>query len=1196
MYFDRQLWSFTRGHRAKLALGVFVGLAALAAGLARLALFGWLVALVLRGEAWQALILPAALALGAIALRAVLERLRARLAHESTAAVQLALRAALYDRVVALGPAHFSGVRTGDVTVTLIDGVTQLETFFGRYVPQLFVSALAPLLILAFGWWLDPAIALILLAAALAALGLPALLHWHESDAARARSLAHRAYAADFLDALQGLATLKAFGQSAAHARLLAERTWTLTRATMRVLAMSTATRGVTDASIAIGTALAFVVGASRVADGALPLSSLVVLLLVGTELFRPMRELRELLHAGMLGQAAAIGIKELLDAQPPVVDAGVPAGRPLAPRLAFAGVHFRYPDRAAPAHRGLDFAVEPGERLAIVGPSGAGKTSIVRLLLRFHDPEAGRVTLDGVDIRSLDLATLRRHFAVVSQDCYLFHGSVAENLRVAKPEASAEELRRAAAAANALGFIEALPHGFDTLIGERGVRLSGGQRQRLAIARALLRDTPILILDEALSSVDAENEALVQEAIDRLMRGRTTLVIAHRLSSIRTADRILVLEDGRAVETGTHAALMAAGGAYHALMAEQAAAMRDRLAIAPLAADTGAVAAADVPTGARARDDAQRREAEPAASPGWGVVLRDLLAWVAPLRLAFAGTLLLGLARVAAFIAVPVLGALVLRALVRGEDHGAYAWALCVVAPLAGLLHWFESWLAHDFAYRLLAQMRLALYRKLDALAPAYLLRRRSGDLVATATQDIETVEYFFAHTVAPACVAVLVPLVALGWIASAHWLVALALLPALAVAALHPFRARARVDALGAEARAAMGELNALTVDTVQGLGEVLAFQQERPRRTLFLAAVERYHARRMPLLGDLAAEQAFIDAMVGLGGLSIVLAGAALAAAGALPAAQIPLLALVGMAAFLPVSEIAQVSRQLADTYGATARLRAIHAETPAVADPAAPRTLPPGGAGTIALRDVRFAYPGSREEVLRGVDLDIEAGRTLALVGPSGAGKSTLAQLLLRFFDPMQGRIELDGIDLRELGLDALRRRIALVSQDTYLFNGTLAENIRLARPEASDVEVARAVDRAALGTFVAGLPDGLATRVGERGVQLSGGQRQRVAIARAFLKDADILVLDEATSHLDAASERQVHAALEALSRGRTTLVIAHRLSSLRSADRVAVLVEGRVAELGTHDALVDAGGIYARLVAHQLRGVAPAAP
>src|SRR5205807_684477 len=353
---------------------------------------------------------------------------------------------------------------------------------------------------------------------------------------------------------------------------------------TMRVLSTSVLTRGITDCGIAIGAAAALALGVSRVSNGVMTIEALLIVLMAGTEVFRPLRDLRGVLHQGMVGQSAAAGIQALLAAEP-LVPPGPRASRPhdaagpsttaqeaavpamLAPTIAFEEVHFAYPGGRRAAHDGLSFTVAAGEKIGIVGPSGAGKSSIARLLLRLFDPQSGVVRVGGQDVRTIDPDALRREIAVVHQDTYLFHGTVEDNLRLGKPDASDDEIEAAARDANAHDFILQLPYGYQTILGERGVNLSGGQRQRLAIARALLRDSPILILDEALSSVDAENEALIQRGLDRLAQGRTTLVLAHRLSSVIGADRILVLDHGHIVETGRHAELIRRDGPYRRLM-----------------------------------------------------------------------------------------------------------------------------------------------------------------------------------------------------------------------------------------------------------------------------------------------------------------------------------------------------------------------------------------------------------------------------------------------------------------------------------------------------------------------------------------------------------------------------------------------------------------------------------------------------
>jgi ATP-binding cassette, subfamily C, bacterial CydCD len=1191
VYLDPRLWALTRGVRLRIAATMLVGLVTVGAGIARLALLGWLLSRVIARDPLSALVAPALLTLAAIVLRGVLEYARTMVAHRTAARVQAELRRRLYDRVTALGPAHFTQSRTGDVILSLVEGVQQLEVYFGQYLPQLGVAALSPVLIFAFVAFVDLPIALVLLVAALVTLVAPAA--WHRRDRARseARQTAYSAFGAEFLDSVQGLATLKAFGQSRARAALLQDRSHKLFESTMGVLLTSTLGRGITDTGIAVGAAVALGWGAYRVHAGQMELGALLIILMLGVEVFRPMRELRILLHQGMLGVSAAEGIFKILGAQPTVGerDARGLDAAPLSPTVSFEHVKFAYPGGRRPAHDGLSFEVKAGERVGIVGPSGSGKSTVAKLLLRFYDPQAGRILVGGHDLRLLSLDQLRSQLAVVNQDTYLFHGTVEQNLRMGKPGATAAELEAAARAANAAEFIARLPEGYQTVVGERGVKLSGGQRQRIAIARALLRDAPILILDEALSSVDAESEAVIQEALDRLMEGRTTLIFAHRLSSVIGADRIVVLEDGRVVEGGSHTALMAQGGAYYRLMAAQS---RDGAATVEL---TARPPAAD---GERADESLTAAGAEPtdailrAEGMGWPKLLRVLGGLIAGYRGTLAVTFLLGVARVVALIGVGVLSALVVRAVKGDAPFGALLVALAVVAPLAGILHWIESWLAHDTAYRLLADMRLGMFTTLDALAPAYLTRRRTGDLVGVATHDIELIEYFFAHTVTPAFVAVLVPVGVLVILGSFGWPLALVLAPFLAYSALTPVLARGRIDRLGSRAREVSGDLNAHAVDTVQGLGEVVAFQQVGARGEEFAAKAREYLAVRMPFLGDLTLQTVCQEVATGLGGLAVVLTGAGLVLAGRLDSGMLPLLTLLAMSAFVPVWEIAQVGRQLADTLGATRRVYAVHSEPVAVRDGPGVGSERVPSAPALEMSGVSFAYPGRRRPALADVSFTVAAGSTVALVGPSGAGKTTVASLFLRFWDPDTGVVRMGGHDLRRYGLDELRRRIALVAQDTYLFNDTLRGNILLARPGASPAELLAAVEKASLGPLVATLPDGLETIVGERGAQLSGGQRQRVAIARAFLKDAPILILDEATSHLDAVNEQLVRAALDVLARDRTTVVIAHRLSTVRDADQIIVLEEGRVAETGTHQRLLEGGGLYAHLVSRQLTAAA----
>jgi ATP-binding cassette subfamily C protein CydCD len=1201
LYFDRRLFGMTRGVRGRMALAAVVGLAAVPIAMWRLTLTGQAMARVFGGEPFDALVGMLLLIAGLIFVRAALQFARDEIANATAARMKAQVRGLLYEHVLKLGAGYFDRRRTGDAVLALVDGVEQLEQFFGAYLPQLVVAALTPLIIFVFMSFLDLPTAVIFLVFALLTLVAPAAFHRLNSTASLNFRRSQVAMGADFLDGIQGLSTLKSFGQSRQRGLELAERARQLYRSTMWVLAVNIGTGGITLLGISAGAALALGWGAVRVEAGQLPLSTLLVVLVLGVEVFRPLRDLVQLLHGSMLAVAATRGMYQLLDTVPEVQSPARPVTpSTLAPVVRFEHVTFGYQGGRRPAVQDCSFELLPGQTLGVVGPSGAGKSTLVSLMLRFVDPQQGRVLLDGHDIRELPLDLLRRQMAVVAQDTFLFYGTVADNLLVAKPAAGRAELEAACRAANAHDFIIALPRGYDTLIGERGVRLSGGQRQRLAIARALLKDAPILVLDEALSSVDAENEAAIQQALERLQRGRTTLVIAHRLSSVARADRIVVLERGRSVEEGPSAELMArADGVYRRLMAaqESAAIEETRAASAQLIDPALTLVDEAVPQPLEANHPGRGPAASAAASRG----LRATEVWtrlgklVRPWWWETALVCCLGPLHGVAQVALGVVSAVLVAQAATGGNLTPWLWGLVGLVPATAVLRWLDSWISHDLAYRLLAELRIRLYGLLDPLAPAYLVRRRSGDLVSALLGDVELIELFYAHTISPVFVAILVPggvLIALALLAPG---LAFVLVPFLIAVALTPLLAARQSSQLGVALLETTGEVSAHAVDSIQGLRTIAAFDHGERRAAEVAERSRQLGELKRAFLRWQAVQNAVIEALMGLGALAVMTAGARLVADGQLARTALPLATLLAAASFQPVLTIVTVAKELTQTLAAARRFFAVEDEPVPVRD--GPGAEPPGQHASVRFEDVTFAYGSGERPALRGVSFEVPAGKTVALVGRSGAGKTTCAHLVLRFWDPQQGRISIDGRDLRDLRLDDLRGLIALVAQDTYLFNTTLRENIRLGRPTASDEEVLEAARAANVDEFVQALPDGYDTTVGERGLQLSGGQRQRVSIARALLKDAPVLVLDEATSHLDAISEAEVRQALDRLSAGRTTLVIAHRLSTIRSADHIVVLDDGAVVEQGRHAELVALDGLYSHLIASQLRsntvGVAP---
>ncbi|MFE5791674.1 thiol reductant ABC exporter subunit CydD [Streptomyces sp. NPDC056503] len=1163
---DPRLLRYARATRFFLVAVVVLGLAGAALVIAQAMLIAEIVVGAFqKGLSVADLTTPLLLLAGVAVARGLVSWLTELAAHRASAAVKSELRGLLLERATALGPGWLGGQRTGSLIALATRGVDALDDYFARYLPQLGLAVVVPLAVLArivTEDWVSAAIIVVTLPL------IPVfmiLIGWYtQARMDRQWKLLSR-LSGHFLDVVAGLPTLKVFGRAKAQAASIRAITADYRRATMRTLRIAFLSSFALELLSTLSVALVAVTIGMRLVHGTLDLYTGLVILVLAPEAYLPLRQVGAQFHAAAEGLAAAEEIFEVLET--PVRSGGTRAV-PADTRLELDRVTVRHPGRAEPSLDSASLTVEPGETVALVGPSGAGKSTLLDVVLGFTEPEAGgAVRVGGVDLAELDLEAWRERIAWVPQRPCLFAGTIAENVRLARPEAGDEEVRAALRDAGADSFVDALPEGAGTVLGEDGAGLSAGQRQRLALARAFLADRPLLLLDEPTAALDGETEAGVVDAVRRLSAGRTVLLVVHRPALLAVADRVVTVASAAAPTDSAGADRPASTVPGSVVGADRPASTVPASSVVP--------AAPPVP-----------EAAEPVPAPEHGVLAR-VRSMAGELKGRMGLALLLGsLALGSAVGLMAVSGWLISRA---SEQPPVLHLMVAVTATRAfgigrAVFRYAERLVSHDAVLRMLAELRVSVYSRLERIAPAGLRRTRRGDLLARLVHDVDALQDYWLRWLLPAGAALVVGLGSVGFTA---WL----LPEAGAVLAVGLLVAGVLVPPLGAtlarraERRLApaRGALASAVADPLRGCAELTVAGALRDR-------LDRARAADRTLTGIASRQSAAAALGAGLSalvcGLTVVAAagvGVQAVRDGRLDGVALAVVVLTPLAAFEAVTGLplaVQYRRRV--KHSAERVFEVLDAPVP-VHEPTVP-AAPPAGPFPLELAGLSARYSGQERPALDGFALTLDAGRRVAVVGASGSGKTTLAQVLLRFLDTEAGTYRIGGVPARELDGDEVRRFVGLCAQDAHLFDSSLRENLRLARTGADDEELREALRRARLLDWVDGLPDGLDTLVGEHGSKLSGGQRQRLALARALLADFPVLVLDEPAEHLDLATADALTDDLLRATEGRTTVLITHRLRGLDAVDEVVVLDGGRTVQRGPYAELAAEDGPLRRML------------